>query len=107
MEEFNIEKAKNGFPVCTRDGRKVRILCFDRKTCEPQDNDPIFSFDDGHCIVALVSGHTGKYENVETYFPNGMRYKHTTSSDLVMKDDVSNVTKYLNEDDKLYLKGGF
>lgn len=107
MEEFDIEKAKKGFPVCTRDGRKVRILCFDRKTCEPQDNDPIFPFNDGHCIVALVSGHSGKYEEVETYFPNGMSHKHATSSDLVMKDGVPSEAKRQEEDDRLYLKGGF
>lgn len=32
MKPFDIELAKKGHPVCTRDGRKVRILCFDRKT---------------------------------------------------------------------------
>lgn len=107
MEEFDIEKAKKGFPVRTRDGREARILCFDRKTCEPRGNDPIFPFNDGHCIVALVSGHTGEYEEVETYFPNGMRYRHETSSDLVMKEGAPDGTERQEEDDRLYLKGGF
>lgn len=31
MKEFNLELAKQGKPVCTRDGRKARILCFDLK----------------------------------------------------------------------------
>lgn len=31
MNKFNIEEAKAGKPVCTRDGRKVRIICFDYK----------------------------------------------------------------------------
>lgn len=31
MKGFNLEAAKAGKPVCTRDGRRVRILCFDRK----------------------------------------------------------------------------
>ena len=31
MKEFNLEEAKAGKPVCTRDGKDVRILCFDRK----------------------------------------------------------------------------
>ena len=31
MKEFNLEQARQGKPVCTRDGRNVRILCFDRK----------------------------------------------------------------------------
>ena len=29
MKQFNLESAKNGAPVMTRDGSKVRILCFD------------------------------------------------------------------------------
>lgn len=29
MKEFNLEEAKAGKPVCTRDGRKARIICFD------------------------------------------------------------------------------
>lgn len=31
MHPFNLEAAKHGQPVCTRDGRKVRIICFDYK----------------------------------------------------------------------------
>ena len=29
MKPFNLEAAKAGRPVCTRDGRKARIICFD------------------------------------------------------------------------------
>ena len=32
MKPFDIELAKQGHPVCTRDGRKARIICFDRKS---------------------------------------------------------------------------
>lgn len=31
MKPFNLEEAKQGKPVCTRDGRKARIICFDIK----------------------------------------------------------------------------
>lgn len=31
MKPFNIELAKAGYPVCTRNGRKARIICFDVK----------------------------------------------------------------------------
>lgn len=41
MKPFNLELAKAGHPVCTRDGRKARIICFDR-------NDDIFP------IIALI-----------------------------------------------------
>ena len=30
LKEFDLEAAKSGKPVCTRDGRKARIICFDR-----------------------------------------------------------------------------
>lgn len=29
MKPFDIELAKQGKPVCTRDGRPVKILCYD------------------------------------------------------------------------------
>lgn len=31
MKPFDIELAKKGHPVCTKDGRKARIICFDVK----------------------------------------------------------------------------
>ena len=31
LKEFDLEAAKAGKPVCTRDGRKARIICFDAK----------------------------------------------------------------------------
>lgn len=33
--KFDIEKAKQGKPVCNRLGNNVRIICFDRKGCDP------------------------------------------------------------------------
>lgn len=30
LKEFDLEAAKQGKPVCTRDGRKAKIICFDR-----------------------------------------------------------------------------
>lgn len=32
FKPFNLEQAKAGKPVCTRDGRKARIICFNAKT---------------------------------------------------------------------------
>ena len=32
FKPFDLEQAKAGKPVCTRDGRKARIICFDAKT---------------------------------------------------------------------------
>ena len=42
VKEFNIKAAKSGKPVCTRDGRKARIICFDYKSS------------DDYSIIALV-----------------------------------------------------
>ena len=32
MKKFDLELAKQGHPVCTRDGKPARIICFDRKS---------------------------------------------------------------------------
>ena len=34
LKEFDLDAAKAGKPVCTRDGRKARIICFDLKNEE-------------------------------------------------------------------------
>ena len=31
LRPFDLQKAREGKPVCTRDGRKARIICFDRR----------------------------------------------------------------------------
>ena len=49
LKSFSLEAAKQGKPVCTRDGRRARIICFDCK-------------DETFQIVALVSGSLGKEE---------------------------------------------
>ena len=35
LKPFDLEAARAGSPVCTRDGRKARIVCFDKKGSEP------------------------------------------------------------------------
>jgi len=52
MKPFDLELAKQGTPVCTRDGRNARIICFDRKN--PNNMFP---------IVALV-----EYNGVEKHY---------------------------------------
>ena len=59
MKEFDLEKAKAGHPVCTRDGKPARILCYDRTwKKEPRP------------IIALVEEEPGD-ERVRVYKPNG------------------------------------
>lgn len=73
MKEFDIEAAKNGAPVQTRDGKTVRIICWDKK-------------DSFYPIVALY-GEDGK-EWVETYTLNGKcDLIYDNPRDLVMAQD--------------------
>ena len=70
LKSFNLEAAKSGKPVFTRDGRKARIICFDRK-----DNTP---------IVALIECVNGA-EILQCYFNNGKCCHDATSDyDLMM-----------------------
>lgn len=57
MKPFDLEAAKAGKPVCTRDGRKARIICFDAKCIKP--------------IVALIQG-SDNSEQIEYYTENGV-----------------------------------
>ena len=47
MKPFNLELAKQGHPVCTRDGRPARIVCFDRKGIKYERPYPILVLVDG------------------------------------------------------------
>ena len=68
LKPFDIKKAKEGYPVYTRDGRKARIVCFDRIDAKP--------------ILALVPSTDGKGENVFDYFVSGKRIATALESDL-------------------------
>lgn len=72
MKPFNLEEAKAGKPVCTREGYAARILCFDAENAD-------------YPIAALVKDSTGE-EHAETYTKDGRYYStgETRSQDLVM-----------------------
>lgn len=55
LKPFDLEAVKAGKPVCTRDGRKARIICFDAKCNKP--------------IVALI--YDCNKETVFQYLENG------------------------------------
>lgn len=70
LKPFDLEAAKAGKPICTRDGRKARIICFDRK-----DNTP---------IVALIE-HVDGIEILQCYHNDGKCFHYETSNnDLMM-----------------------
>ncbi len=56
LKPFNLEEAKAGKPVCTRDGKPVRIVCFDYKEIN-------------YSLVGLIS--YGDEESVSTFTEDG------------------------------------
>ena len=69
LKPFDIQKARAGKPVCTRDGRKARIICFDTK------GDP--------CpIIALVE--ENNIESAYHYDKNGQNAYNKSKLDLMM-----------------------
>lgn len=69
MKPFDLEAAKNGAPVCTRDGRKARIVCFDREVTN-------------HEIIAILDDN-GK--SIKSYGLDGLWDKDNLSpNDLMM-----------------------
>lgn len=69
LKPFDLEAAKAGKPVCTRDGRKARIICFDRK-----DNTP---------IVALIECNNAEF--LQCVHNDGKCVHYDTSNnDLMM-----------------------
>lgn len=75
MKEFDLEKAKAGAPLCTRDGDKARIVCYDMKN------------KDGYHILALID-----YDGEEigaSYLDNGRAFLDPTETrghDLMLAD---------------------
>ena len=74
LKPFDIQKAREGKPVCTRDGRKARIICFDRKFYHDGYNYP---------IVAMVNDNDN--ELVHAYTQDGLLVGNgECESDLMM-----------------------
>ena len=70
LKEFDLEAAKQGKPVCTRDGRKARIICFDKKCLDEQ------------ILIVLVD--CGKEESIYFYTTDGKCIDDFSSFDLMM-----------------------
>ena len=91
LKPFDLEAAKAGKPVCTRDGRKARIICFDAKRKDEKN------------IIALVpSKDYPGFEDLISYPNNGNYYGgHENDGDLMMlpekKEGWVNVYKGLTQ----------
>ena len=83
MKPFYLEFAKQGKPVCTRDGRKARIICFDKAGSYP--------------IVALVKKNE-REENTCFYTEAGKSHVGMEELDLMMlpekKEGWMNIYKF-------------
>ena len=77
LKPFDIQKAREGKPVCTRDGRRARIICFDRR---------LFYKNVSYPILALVECSDGEddvcgyNEKGKVLIEDGAEYK----DDLMM-----------------------
>ena len=69
LKPFNLEAAKAGKPVYTRDGRKARIICFDAIGYRQP-------------VIALITNFDGK-EDIETYYLDGR-----------FNDDINDISDY-------------
>lgn len=72
MKPFDLEAAKAGKPVCTRDGRKARIICFDLNN----KNFP---------IVAIIN--CDSEENAYQYDIDGICDEHDNNLNLMMSHE--------------------
>ena len=72
LKPFDLEAAKSGKPVYTRDGRKARIICFDVNNDKP--------------IVAVICCKDGKETYPYTFYPNGLNMDNNvlSNTDLMM-----------------------
>ena len=87
MKPFDLEKAKKGAPVCTRSGKKARILAFDADT------------EEGYNIVALEENEDG-FDEVVTVDNNGSftHGKDEAQEDLFMAPVYGYMAVMKNED---------
>jgi len=83
MKQSNLEKAKKGHPVITKDGMEARIICSDVKNEE-------------YPIVVLVTDNIGT-EDADTYTDDGYFTSKKVDSphDLRMKQEEKTV-KWIN-----------
>ena len=91
LKPFNLEAAKAGKPVCTRDGIKARIICFDFKNGE-------------YPIVAIIGNDSS--ETLLSYTINGeiVKGNYKSEKDLMMLTEKKEgwVNVYYNQSKDLY-----
>jgi len=86
MKPFDIELAKQGYPVCTRDGRDVKILCFDhyeKFDCDCPIIARVYEYETYNNVDKILCDYIVKYRK------NGREahYKEEQPADLFMKSE--------------------
>ena len=85
LKPFDIQKAREGKPVCTRDGRKVRIICFNRLSGSREMP-----------VVFLLKDIDKGVEHVVTCTRDGCYYPGEAKSDLDLMMCPVKRTGYIN-----------
>lgn len=96
MKPFNLELAKTGHPVCTRNGHKARIISFDKKDEKNK-----------YTIVALVSIEDD-FEELRLYANNGAYdLEGETNLDLMMVSENKEgwINIYKSENSETFFTG--
>ena len=88
LKPFDIQKAREGKPVCTRDGAKARIICFDAKSDAP--------------IIALITTDDGT-EITFDYLSDGTFFNsENPDNDLMMLPEKRSGWAKIRKDVNLY-----
>ena len=85
MKPFNLELAKMGYPVCTRDGRPARIICFN-----------LLSGIREMSIVYLSKDKERDVETISTCTIDGFCYPNKVESNLDLMMCPLKRTGYIN-----------
>lgn len=111
LKEFDLEAAKAGKPVCTRDGRKARIICFDLNNknfpivaiinCDTEENAYQYDIDgvcdehDNNLNLMMLPQKKEGWVNIYTSFDGVETGINVYETEEIAKKNVDNSTSYL------------
>ena len=111
LKEFDLEAAKAGKPVCTRDGRKARIICFDLNNknfpivaiinCDTEENAYQYDIDgvcdehDNNLNLMMLPQKKEGWVNIYTSFDGVETGIDVYETEEIAKKNVDNSTSYL------------
>lgn len=111
LKPFDLEAAKAGKPVCTRDGRKARIICFDLNNknfpivaiinCDTEENAYQYDIDgvcdehDNNLNLMMLPQKKEGWVNIYTSFDGVETGIDVYETEEIAKKNVDNSTSYL------------